>query len=110
MSLALRTDALTKSYGRRTALAECTIEVPAGRVVGLVGPNGAGKSTLLNLTVGLLAPTTGAIAVLGDLPARGPEQLGRGGFVAQDTPRHSSPTVGGHPPRGARPHPGRDPA
>ena len=57
MTLALRTDALTKSFGRKRALSECTLDVPAGRVVGLVGPNGAGKSTLLNLAVGMLTPT-----------------------------------------------------
>ena len=36
MSTALRADGLTKRYGRRTALEDCTLEVPAGRVVGLV--------------------------------------------------------------------------
>jgi ABC-type Na+ transport system ATPase subunit NatA len=40
---------LGKRYGRRWALADCTLAVPAGRVTGLVGPNGAGKSTLLQL-------------------------------------------------------------
>ena len=47
---------LGKRYGRRWALTDCTLEIPAGRVVGLVGPNGAGKSTFLNLAVGLLTP------------------------------------------------------
>ncbi len=41
----LRAEGLTKRYGRRTALGDCTLDVPAGHVVGLVGPNGAGKST-----------------------------------------------------------------
>jgi ABC-2 type transport system ATP-binding protein len=43
---------LGKRYGRRWALADCTLAVPAGRVTGLVGPNGAGKSTLLQLAAG----------------------------------------------------------
>ena len=67
-------------------MTDCTLNIPAGRVVGLVGPNGAGKSTLLNLAVGLITATCGRIDVLGTLPARGSAELGRVGFVAQDTP------------------------
>ena len=52
MSTVLRSAGLGKKYRRLWALSDCTLEVPAGRVVGLVGPNGAGKSTLLNLAVG----------------------------------------------------------
>ena len=68
MTSVLSAQGLGKSYGRRWALSDCTLDVPAGRVVGLVGPNGAGKTTLLNLAVGLLAPTTGTIKVLAAAP------------------------------------------
>ncbi|WP_028063705.1 ABC transporter ATP-binding protein [Solirubrobacter soli] len=105
MTLALRTDALTKSYGRRTALAECTLEVPAGRVVGLVGPNGAGKSTLLNLAVGMLSPSGGAIEVLGEAPRSG---MPRVGFVAQDTPTYGGLSVAEHLTLGAQLNPAWD--
>ncbi|MFD5490404.1 ATP-binding cassette domain-containing protein [Streptomyces virginiae] len=47
MTAILEARALGKRYGRKVALSDCTLSVPAGRVVGLVGPNGAGKSTLL---------------------------------------------------------------
>jgi ABC-2 type transport system ATP-binding protein len=87
---------LGKRYGRKWALTECTLEIPSGHVVGLVGPNGAGKSTLLNLAVGLLSPTAGTINVLGEEPASSPEQLGRVGFVAQDTPTFSALSVADH--------------
>jgi len=87
---------LGKRFGRKSALTDCTLEIPAGHVVGLVGPNGAGKSTLLNLAVGLLAPTAGTIEVLGDQPANGPEELARVGFVAQDTPTYSGLSVADH--------------
>jgi len=105
MTLALRTDALTKSFGRKRALTDCTVDVPAGRVVGLVGPNGAGKSTLLNLAVGMLAPTSGAIEVLGETPTSGMPKVG---FVAQDTPTYAGLTIDEHLRFGAELNPGWD--
>ena len=96
MSAVLETNALGKRYGRRWALRDCTLAIPEGKVVGLVGPNGAGKTTLLHLAVGLLAPTSGSITVLGGRPADGPTQLARVGFVAQDTPTYSRLSVANH--------------
>ncbi|MDA0182080.1 ABC transporter ATP-binding protein [Solirubrobacter phytolaccae] len=107
-TVALRADGLGKRYGKRFALEDCTLEVPAGRVVGLVGPNGAGKSTLLNLAVGMLAPTTGTISVLGGEPASSPAQLAKVGYVAQDTPTYAHLTVGEHLELGARLNPAWD--
>ena len=72
MTAVLDAVGLGKRYGRRDALVDCTLSIPAGHVVGLVGPNGAGKTTLLQLAVGLLAPTSGSITVLG---ARWPRPL-----------------------------------
>jgi len=108
VSAVLETSGLGKRYRRTWALSDCTLQIPEGRVVGLVGPNGAGKSTLLNLAVGLLAPTAGSIDVLGDAPARGPDQLARVGFVAQDTPTYASLSVADHLELGARLNPGWD--
>jgi ABC-2 type transport system ATP-binding protein len=93
---ALTTRALTKRYGGHTALTEATLDIPAGRIVGLVGPNGAGKSTLLALAAGLIRPTSGHITVLGDTPAADARQLARVGFVAQDTPVYANLTVADH--------------
>jgi ABC-2 type transport system ATP-binding protein len=87
---------LGKRYRHRWALRDCTLQVPAGRVVGLVGPNGAGKTTLLHLAVGLLQPSAGEIGVLGARPAESPTQLGRVGFVAQETPLYSTLSVADH--------------
>jgi len=108
MTFALQAQGLGKTYGRRAALDDCTLEVPAGRVVGLVGPNGAGKSTLLNLAVGMLAPTSGTIEVLGGAPASSPEQLAKVGYVAQDTPTYGHLTVADHLQLGAHLNPGWD--
>jgi ABC-2 type transport system ATP-binding protein len=96
VSAVLETRGLGKRYGRRWALRDCTLSIPAGKVVGLVGPNGAGKTTLLHLAVGLLDPTAGTIAVLDGRPAESPRQLGRVGFVAQETTTYATFTVADH--------------
>jgi ABC-2 type transport system ATP-binding protein len=108
MTTALTASGLGKRYGRRWALKDCTLDVPAGQVVGLVGPNGAGKTTLMHLAVGLLSPSAGTIEVLGAPPAGSPEQLGRVGFVAQETPVYGSLTVADHLRLGAWLNPGWD--
>jgi ABC-2 type transport system ATP-binding protein len=99
---------LGKRYRRRWALRDCTLSIPAGRVVGLVGPNGAGKTTLLHLAVGLLEPTEGEIEMLGGRPAESPAQLGRVGFVAQDTPTYATLSVADHLRLGGWLNPGWD--
>jgi ABC-2 type transport system ATP-binding protein len=105
MSAILQAQALGRRYGRRQALAECTLEIPPGHVVGLVGPNGAGKTTLLKIACGMLTPTTGRIEVLGGQPAADPAQLARVGYVAQDTPTYSNLSVADHLKLGARMNP-----
>jgi ABC-2 type transport system ATP-binding protein len=104
----LRARGLGRRFRRRWALADCSLDIPAGRVVGLVGPNGAGKTTLLNLAAGLLTPTSGTIEVCGGRPASGPAQLAKVGFVAQDTPAYARLTVAEHLRLGARLNPGWD--
>ncbi len=96
MTTVLEAAGLGKQYGRRWALQDCSFKVPEGKVVGLVGPNGAGKTTLLHLAVGLLAPTAGTISVLGERAGDDPTQLGRVGFVAQDTPLYGGLSVAKH--------------
>jgi ABC-2 type transport system ATP-binding protein len=95
-STVLEARGLGKRYGRRWALFDCDLAIPAGRVVGLVGPNGAGKSTLLQLAAGLRRPTSGTVEVLGRRPAASAAQLGRVGFVAQDPPLYAALSVGDH--------------
>jgi len=96
MTIVMETNGLGKRYGSKWALLDCTLTIPEGKVVGLVGPNGAGKTTLLNLAVGLLAPSSGSISVLGGRPGDGPAQLEKVGFVAQDTPTYAALSVGKH--------------
>jgi ABC-2 type transport system ATP-binding protein len=96
MNTVIEASGLGKRYGRRQALADCTLAVPGGRVTGLVGPNGAGKTTLLQLAAGLLEPDSGGIRVLGERPGGTPAQLARVGFVAQDAPVYPGLSVAGH--------------
>jgi ABC-2 type transport system ATP-binding protein len=58
---------LAKSYGAKQALKPTDLDIPAGRIVGVIGANGAGKSTLLNCILGLSA-FDGALTVLGRHP------------------------------------------
>jgi ABC-2 type transport system ATP-binding protein len=108
MTAVLQARGLGKRYGKRWALTDCTLDVPAGHVVGLVGPNGAGKTTLLNLASGALAPDAGSITVLDGQPGASPSQLAKVGFVAQDTPTYAGLTVGEHLRLGARLNPAWD--
>jgi ABC-2 type transport system ATP-binding protein len=103
-------EGLTKRYRGRPALTDCTLNIPRGRIIGLVGPNGAGKSTLLQLACGLITPTAGTLRVLGARPAADANHLARVGFVAQDTPVYASLTVAEHLRLGAHLNPAWDAA
>lgn len=57
----LKFEAVTKVFGRITALDGLDLEIPAGGVFGIVGPDGAGKSTLIRVAMGLTAPDSGRV-------------------------------------------------
>ncbi len=63
--IVLRTENLNKSFRRRQVVADCSIDVRQGEVVGLLGPNGAGKTTNFYMVVGLYTPDSGRV-LLGD--------------------------------------------
>ena len=56
---------LVKSYGDIRALDGIDLDIPAGKIVGLLGPNGSGKTTLIKLVAGLLRQNEGEILVKG---------------------------------------------
>ncbi len=92
----IETSGLAKRYRRVTALSDCTISVPEGRISALVGPNGAGKTTLLRLLAGLAAPTAGRATVLGGTPRQDPAYLAEIGFLAQEIPLYRRMTAQDH--------------
>jgi ABC-2 type transport system ATP-binding protein len=65
---ALELASASKRYGRRHALAQVDLAVPAGTSVGLLGANGAGKTTALRLLLGFARPTRGAVRLRGRDP------------------------------------------
>jgi ABC-2 type transport system ATP-binding protein len=70
---------LTKTYGDDgdavTAIDGVTFDVHRGEVVGLLGPNGAGKTTTIKSILGLVAPTSGRVDVLGNDPIEDPKRV-----------------------------------
>ena len=78
----IRFERAVKRYGDKTALADLSLEIPAGTLFALVGPNGAGKTTAIGLLTGLLAPTSGRTFLAGIDVARDPVAAkARLGFV-----------------------------
>ena len=68
MSELLRCENLIKSYGNTIALKGINLTLESGKIVGLLGPNGSGKTTLIKIINGLLTPTSGFVAINGNLP------------------------------------------
>ncbi len=56
---------LHKTFGDIRAVDGLSLEIKRGEVFGLLGPNGAGKTTTVNIAVGLLAPDSGSVEILG---------------------------------------------
>jgi len=56
--MTIKTEALTKKFGKITAVSELNLEVEEGEIFGLLGPNGAGKTTLISMLCTILKPTS----------------------------------------------------
>ena len=65
METVLSTVGLTMRYTNKLALDKLTLDLPQGKIVGLLGPNGSGKTTFIKLAAGLLTPTEGTITICG---------------------------------------------
>jgi ABC-2 type transport system ATP-binding protein len=87
MTAAIETAGLTRDFGSLRAVNQINLQVQAGCFYGFLGPNGAGKSTTIKMLTGLLAPTAGAIRILGEdtsNPARALEIKRRIGVVPEN--------------------------
>lgn len=74
---------LTKRYGALDAVNQISFSVARGEIVGLLGPNGAGKTTSINMVLGVLAPSSGSIAIAGyDVVKHRSQALARANFAA----------------------------
>ena len=83
--IAIRTEGLTKYYGRAAGIVNLDLEVRTGEVFGFLGPNGAGKSTTIRLLLDLLHPTRGRASVLGrDSRRESVEVRRRTGYLPAD--------------------------
>lgn len=65
----LQCNNLSKYFGNIIALNNINLEIPTGKIIGLLGPNGSGKTTLIKLAAGLLVPTMGEILINGERPS-----------------------------------------
>lgn len=92
----IRAQALTKTYGDKTAVDAIDFTVKPGRVTGFLGPNGAGKSTTMRMILGLDAPTAGSVTVNGHRHLAAPAPLRSIGALIE--------AQGFHPGRSARDH------
>jgi ABC-2 type transport system ATP-binding protein len=76
---------LARRFGPRLVVDDVTFEVARGEIVALLGPNGAGKTTTLRMLAGLIAPTSGSVAIDGVRLSRATERAVRGriGFLTE---------------------------
>lgn len=72
----LETHDLTVAYDKRPVLYGVDVEVPEGKLVGIVGPNGAGKSTLIKAIMGIVPVSGGWVKVFGEAFAKGAKRVG----------------------------------
>jgi ABC-2 type transport system ATP-binding protein len=110
MRPAVRTEGLSKRFGAKWALRDCSVVLPEGTVCGLVGANAAGKTTLLRLLIGLSRPSAGSVDVLGQAPSDTPEFLSQVGYLGQDMPLYRRWTADDHLRMGAHLNPSWDDA
>ena len=93
MRPAVRLAGVTKRYGGFTAVSDLSFEVRPGTILGFLGPNGAGKTTTLRMILGLIAPSSGDLEVLGERDGR--RVRSRIGFLPEERGLYRRMTAAG---------------
>jgi ABC-2 type transport system ATP-binding protein len=85
MNSAIRTQSLSKRFGRTAAVDGLDLAVPEGAIYALVGPNGAGKTTIIKMLMNIFPPTAGHAEVLGvDSRKLAGKAFSRIGYVSEN--------------------------
>lgn len=77
---------VTRMYGRKTAVKDLSLSVPAGELFAFLGPNGAGKTTTIKMLTGLLQPSHGAVRIAGHDVVQSPREAARCIGLVPDEP------------------------
>ncbi|MBQ8399237.1 MAG: ATP-binding cassette domain-containing protein, partial [Clostridia bacterium] len=91
---AIKTEKLTKFYGKTRGIKEVDLAVREGDFFGFIGPNGAGKSTTIRILLGLITPTSGSAQIFGkDIQKNKTQLLGQIGYLPSETAFYSGMKV-----------------
>lgn len=78
----IRIEHIYKSYGKKQALTDVSLEITEGTIFGLIGPSGCGKTTLVKIATGILKPNSGRVEIFGEtMPS--PKAVEDLGYMAQ---------------------------
>jgi len=90
----IKLESVTKIYKNFTAVNKVNLQIEEGEILGLIGHNGAGKTTTLKMIVGLLAPTSGSIEVMGyDITRENTRVKQHIGYLPEESPLYENMTV-----------------
>ena len=85
---------LTKTYGKRLAVDDISVNIEKGEIVGFLGPNGAGKTTTMRMITGYLMPTSGEVSVAGhDMRTNSLEARRLIGYMPEIVPLYTDMTT-----------------
>ena len=94
MNTLIKLESLNKLYRDFHAVKDLNLEVKDGEIFGIIGHNGAGKTTTLKMIVGLLAPTSGTIEVMGhDMTKDSTEAKKDIGYLPEESPLYEDMTA-----------------
>ncbi len=90
----IQVEHVSRSYGAIQALADVSLQVKSGEIVGLLGPNGAGKTTLIKILTGYLQPDEGFVSIDGlDVLTHRREVQSRIGYLPENAPLYPELSV-----------------